>query len=57
MLVRRDASYLGKNMQKQITVQKRASSRLLELDSGDRHKKQLVIPVKILRYLPFIPRI
>ena len=33
------------------------SSRFLEVDSGDGHKRQLSIPVKILRYLPFIPRI
>ena len=33
------------------------SSRFLEVDSGDGHKRQLKIPVKILRYLPFIPRI
>ena len=33
------------------------SSRWLEVDSGDGQKKQLQIPVKIVRYLPFIPRI
>jgi hypothetical protein len=33
------------------------SSRFLEVDSGDGHKTQLQIPVAILRYLPFIPRI
>ena len=33
------------------------SSRFLEVDSGDGQKRQLAIPVKILRYLPFIPRI
>ena len=33
------------------------SSRYLEVDSGDGQKRQLEIPVKILRYLPFIPRI
>jgi hypothetical protein len=33
------------------------SSRYLELDSGGGHKRQLDIPVKILHYLPFIPRI
>jgi len=33
------------------------SSRFLEVDSGDGQKRQLTIPVKILRYLPFIPRI
>ena len=33
------------------------SSRFLEVDSGDGQKRQLVIPVKILWYLPFIPRI
>jgi hypothetical protein len=33
------------------------SSRYLELDSGGGHKRKLDVPVKILRYLPFIPRI
>ncbi|KAG8082401.1 hypothetical protein GUJ93_ZPchr0014g46908 [Zizania palustris] len=33
------------------------SSRYLEVDSDDGVKKQLSIPVKILRYLPFVPRI
>ena len=33
------------------------SSRFLEVDSGDVQKRQLVIPMKILKYLPFIPRI
>jgi len=33
------------------------SSRFLEVDSGDGQKRQLAIPMKILRYLPFIPRI
>ena len=33
------------------------SSRYLEVDSGDGQKRHLTIPVKILRYLPFIPRI
>jgi hypothetical protein len=33
------------------------SSRYLEVDSGEGQKRQLEIPVKILRYLPFIPRI
>jgi hypothetical protein len=33
------------------------SSRYLEVDSGDGQKRQLTIPVKILRYLPFVPRI
>ena len=55
MLVRMDACYLEKNTRKQSTKCK--SSRLLELDSGDGHKRQLAIPVKILQYLPFIPRI
>jgi len=32
-------------------------SRYLEVDSGDGHKKQLTVPMKILRYLPFVPRI
>jgi hypothetical protein len=33
------------------------SSRFLEVDSSDGQKRQLSIPVKILWYLPFIPRI
>jgi len=33
------------------------SSRFVEVDSGDGHKRQTTIAVKILRYLPFIPRI
>jgi hypothetical protein len=33
------------------------SSRYLELDSSGGHKRQLDVLVKILRYLPFIPRI
>jgi hypothetical protein len=33
------------------------SSRFMEVDSGDGHKRQLDIPVTILRHLPFIPRI
>ena len=33
------------------------SSRYLEVDSDDGQKRQLTIPVKILRHLPFLPRI
>jgi hypothetical protein len=33
------------------------SSRFLEVEYGDGQMKQLDIPVKILRYLPFVPRI
>ena len=33
------------------------SSRYLEVDSDDGQKRQLTIPVKILWYLPFLPRI
>jgi hypothetical protein len=33
------------------------SSRYLEVDSSDGQKRQLTIPVKILRHLPFVPRI
>jgi predicted Zn-ribbon and HTH transcriptional regulator len=33
------------------------SSRFMEVDSGDGQKRQLDIPVTILRHLPFIPRI
>jgi hypothetical protein len=32
------------------------SSRYLEVDTGDGQKRQLSIPVKVLRYLPFLPR-
>jgi hypothetical protein len=33
------------------------SSRFMEVDYGDGQKRQLNIPVTILRHLPFIPRI
>ena len=33
------------------------SSRFLEVDSGDDQKRQLSVPVKILWYLLFLPRI
>jgi hypothetical protein len=33
------------------------SSRFIEVDSGDGQKRQLDIPLTILRHLPFIPRI
>ena len=33
------------------------SSRFVEVDSGDGQKRQLAVTVKILRYLPPIPRI
>jgi hypothetical protein len=33
------------------------SSRFMEVDSGDGHKRQLDIPLTILRHLSFIPRI
>ena len=33
------------------------SSRYLEVDSGDGQKRQLTIPAKVLRHLPFVPRI
>ena len=33
------------------------ASRYLKVESGDGQKRQLIVPVKILRYLPFIPRI
>ena len=33
------------------------SSRFMEVDSGDGQKRQLDIPLTILRHLPFIPRI
>lgn len=34
-----------------------SSSRYMEVDSGDDQKRQLTVPLKILRYLPPIPRI
>ena len=33
------------------------ASRFVEVDSGDGQKRQLAVPVKVLRYLPPIPRI
>ena len=33
------------------------ASRFLEVDSGDGNKRQLSVPVKILRYLPFLERL
>ena len=33
------------------------SSRYLEVDSSDGQKRQLTIPAKVLRHLPFVPRI
>ena len=33
------------------------SSRFVEVDSGDGQKRQLAVPMKVLRYLPPIPRI
>jgi hypothetical protein len=33
------------------------SSRFIEVDSGDGQKRQLDIPVTIIRHLSFIPRI
>jgi hypothetical protein len=36
---------------------KRKSSRYLEVDTSDGKKEQLGIPVKVLWYLPVIPRI
>ena len=33
------------------------SSQFVEVDSGDGQKRQLAVPVKVLRYLPPIPRI
>ena len=33
------------------------SSRFVEVESGDGQKRQLAVPVKVLRYLPPIPRI
>ncbi|XP_039805058.1 uncharacterized protein LOC120669355 [Panicum virgatum] len=47
-----------KEHEKDAYCPKYKASRFLEVDSGDgQPKKQLTIPVKILRYLPFIPRI
>jgi hypothetical protein len=57
MFVQRGASYLGKNIRMQNYYPKCKSSRYLEVDSSDGQKRQLTIPVKILRHLPFVPRI
>ena len=36
---------------------KRESSRFVEVETSDGQKRQLAVPVKVLRYLPPIPRI
>ena len=47
-----------KEHEKDAYCPKCKASRFLEVDSGDgQPMKQLTIPVKIVRYLPFIPRI
>jgi len=52
------ASYLGKEYEADAYCPKCKASRFLEVDSGDgQPKRQLTIPVKIVRCLPFIPRI
>jgi hypothetical protein len=33
------------------------SSRYIEVDSSNVNKKQLTVPIKVLRYLPFLPRL
>ena len=33
------------------------SSRYMEVDSGDGQKRQLKIPMRVLRHLPFLPRL
>jgi hypothetical protein len=33
------------------------SSRYIEVDSGNGNKKQLTVPMKVLCYLPFLPRL
>jgi hypothetical protein len=33
------------------------SSRYIEVDSGNGSQKQLTVPMKVLRYLPFLPRL
>jgi hypothetical protein len=33
------------------------SSRYIEVDNGDGNKKQLSVPIKVLHYLPFLPRL
>ena len=51
-------SYLKKDHKDAEYCPKCKSSRYMEVDSGDGQKRQLKgIPVKILRYLLFIPRI
>jgi hypothetical protein len=59
MLVRRAACYLGKNTRRTEAKYclKCKLSRFMEVDSGDGQKRQLDIPVTILRHLPFILRI
>ena len=55
MPVPRDASYLEHAEAKYCP--KCESSRFVEVDFGDGQKRQLAVPVKILRYLPLIQRI
>jgi hypothetical protein len=57
MLVRRAVCYLGKNTLRQSIFPKCKSSRFMEVDSSDGQKRQLDIPLTILRHLSFIPRI
>jgi hypothetical protein len=33
------------------------SPRYIEVDSSNGNKKQLTVPIKVLRYLPFLPRL
>jgi hypothetical protein len=33
------------------------SSRYIEVDSGNDNKTQLTMPMKVIRYLPFLPRL
>jgi len=52
------ASYLGKEYEADAYCPKCKASRFLEVDSGDgQPKRQLTIPLKIVQYLPFRPRI
>jgi hypothetical protein len=46
-----------KDLEQEKYCPKCKASRYLEVDSGGGHKEQLTVPMKILRYLPFLPRI
>ena len=46
-----------KDLEQEKYCPKCKASRYLEVDSGGGHKEQLTVPMKILRYIPFLPRI